>query len=156
MNSLLHEWDDAYRAFVGAFDTPVERRKRNDEFAEDARVRLAKFADRFTALAEQAKPVAFAIANEQNEISALGWCDMRHHDGFQRIAQLNEGCRIVYAYTRPAPPSELLTELRGLVETLLANASEEGLTEYEAGAAAQAGLIADELAAILNKWESGR
>jgi hypothetical protein len=52
--------------------------------------------------------------------------------------------------------AELLTELRGLVETLRANASEEGLAEYGAGAAAQAGLIADELAAILNKWESGQ
>jgi hypothetical protein len=49
----------------------------------------------------------------------------------------------------PAP--DLVAELRGLVETLRANASEGGLAEYGAGAAAQAGLIADELAAILNR-----
>lgn len=36
-------WNDAYRAFKGAFDTPVARRKQDDEYAKDARERLARF-----------------------------------------------------------------------------------------------------------------
>lgn len=34
------DWDTAYRAFVGAFDTPLARRRHDDEYAADARRRL--------------------------------------------------------------------------------------------------------------------
>jgi len=40
---LRAEWQDAYAAFKGAFDTPVARRKVDDEYAADARQRLAAF-----------------------------------------------------------------------------------------------------------------
>ena len=36
-------WPDAYAAFKGAFDTPVARRKVDDEYAIDARQRMAAF-----------------------------------------------------------------------------------------------------------------
>jgi len=38
---LRATWQDAYAAFKGAFDTPVARRKVDDEYATDARERLA-------------------------------------------------------------------------------------------------------------------
>ena len=38
---LRATWLDAYAAFKGAFDTPVARRKVDDEYATDARQRLA-------------------------------------------------------------------------------------------------------------------
>lgn len=38
---LSAAWQDAYAAFKGAFDTPVARRKVDDEYATDARQRLA-------------------------------------------------------------------------------------------------------------------
>lgn len=41
--SLRATWQDAYAAFKGAFDTPVARRKVDDEYAADARQRLAAF-----------------------------------------------------------------------------------------------------------------
>lgn len=37
-------WDDAYRAFLGAFDSPIMRRRINNENAEDARRRLRELA----------------------------------------------------------------------------------------------------------------
>lgn len=37
---LANEFDEAYRAFVGAFDTPLARLKNNNEYAQDARDRL--------------------------------------------------------------------------------------------------------------------
>ena len=38
---LRAAWQDAYAAFKGAFDTPVARRKVDDEYATDARARPA-------------------------------------------------------------------------------------------------------------------
>lgn len=43
--TLRQTWQDAYAAFKGAFDTPVARRKVDDEYAADARVRLAAIND---------------------------------------------------------------------------------------------------------------
>jgi hypothetical protein len=123
-------------------------------------------------LAEQAKPVALKHWTFCPECGCEGsrptgygtgrYCSDCGQEWFTDIDYLDV-CRTnlhsLFRRAHPAPdtpPSELVEALRGLVETLLANASEEGLTEYEAGAAAQAGLIADELAAILNKWESGQ
>lgn len=44
---LREEFVEAYRAFTGAFDTPVSRRRQNDEYAADARRRMNDFAERF-------------------------------------------------------------------------------------------------------------
>lgn len=41
---FLHSFTEAYRAFTGAFDTPVARRRQNDEYAEDARRRMRMLA----------------------------------------------------------------------------------------------------------------
>lgn len=45
----LAVWNDAYAAFKAAFDTPVMRRKVDDEYAEDARRRLAELNEIMTA-----------------------------------------------------------------------------------------------------------
>lgn len=47
---LLLEWKDAYAAFVGAFDTPVNRRKWPDVYSDDARKRLADFNQKVSQL----------------------------------------------------------------------------------------------------------
>lgn len=41
-------WTEAYAAFVGAFDTPQMRRKLNDDYANDARVRLRELNERYS------------------------------------------------------------------------------------------------------------
>lgn len=43
IHQLAEVWDEAFRAFVGAFDTPLARRLQADEYAEDARKRLRAF-----------------------------------------------------------------------------------------------------------------
>lgn len=40
---VLADWQNAYAAFKGAFDTPVERRRYLNEYTEDARRRLREF-----------------------------------------------------------------------------------------------------------------
>lgn len=50
---LRKEWSDAFRAFVGAFDTPVARRKQDDEYARDARRRLCVFDASFQAFMKE-------------------------------------------------------------------------------------------------------
>lgn len=47
---LTPEWDALQRAFRGAFDTPVERRRRPDAYAEDVRERMVNFSERWSAL----------------------------------------------------------------------------------------------------------
>ena len=47
---LMKRWQDAYAAFKGRFDTPVERRHMSDEFAQDARQRLRDFDEAMRAL----------------------------------------------------------------------------------------------------------
>jgi hypothetical protein len=44
----MRGWNDAYAAFVGAFDTPAARRRQSDEYANDARDRLREFNERIT------------------------------------------------------------------------------------------------------------
>ncbi|MFC4727479.1 hypothetical protein [Coralloluteibacterium thermophilus] len=44
-------WAEAYRAFVGAFDTPTARMQDDSEYANDARDRLRALNDRFIAAA---------------------------------------------------------------------------------------------------------
>lgn len=41
--SILAEWDDLYRAFKGAFDTPQQRRLMPDMYSQDARARMGRF-----------------------------------------------------------------------------------------------------------------
>lgn len=41
-------WKDAYASFQGAFDTPVARRKQDDEFANDARRRMREINEVLT------------------------------------------------------------------------------------------------------------
>lgn len=45
LDRLRKLWDDAYRAFKGAFDTPLAWRNDQSEFAEDARKRMSNFND---------------------------------------------------------------------------------------------------------------
>lgn len=61
---MLDEWNDAYRAFKGAFDTPLSRKRQGDEYAEDARKRLAAFDEKMRALAQQ--PTAVSGGNKEN------------------------------------------------------------------------------------------
>lgn len=48
--NLAEEWQNAYAAFQGAFDTPLARRRDNNEYAADARQRLRTLNDTFAAL----------------------------------------------------------------------------------------------------------
>lgn len=43
LKELRDHWEDAYTAFVGAFNTPVARRKSSSELDHDARTRLKEF-----------------------------------------------------------------------------------------------------------------
>lgn len=45
---ILAEWEPTYRAYHGAFDTPLARRRDGSEFAEDARARMHEFHDLLT------------------------------------------------------------------------------------------------------------
>ncbi|WP_321820749.1 MULTISPECIES: hypothetical protein [unclassified Burkholderia] len=67
--SLRAEFDDAYRAFVGAFDTPQMRRAVAGEYADDARRRLRTFAERFAA----PQPPAQADAREAVTDEPAAW-----------------------------------------------------------------------------------
>jgi hypothetical protein len=40
---LKHLWEQTYAAFAGAFDTPISRRRQNDEYSIDARQRMRAF-----------------------------------------------------------------------------------------------------------------
>lgn len=51
---LAAVWKDAYAAFIGAFDTPLARRRDNSEFAQDARRRLSEY-DHLTPATEAPK-----------------------------------------------------------------------------------------------------
>lgn len=43
LRARVWEWDDVYAAFIGAFDTPLARRRFSDDYAKDARRRLSAF-----------------------------------------------------------------------------------------------------------------
>lgn len=45
LRHLQKMWEESYRAFCGAFDTPAARMKQSDDFANDARERLRAFHD---------------------------------------------------------------------------------------------------------------
>lgn len=40
---LLTKWEEAYSAFIGAFDTLIARRRMGDDYSSDARDRLFQF-----------------------------------------------------------------------------------------------------------------
>lgn len=44
-SKLIHEWNEAFAAFIGAFATPVAKRKDDDEYSVDARERMRSFDD---------------------------------------------------------------------------------------------------------------
>jgi hypothetical protein len=44
----LEEWKNCYAAFRGAFDTPLARRRFDDEFSEDARKRMRQINEKIT------------------------------------------------------------------------------------------------------------
>lgn len=48
--AMLAQWDAAYAAFKGAFDTPVARRNMTDEYSADARRRIRDFDDSINSL----------------------------------------------------------------------------------------------------------
>lgn len=45
------DWSDTYAAFVAAFDTPLARRRQDDEYAQDARRRMREMNERIVAAA---------------------------------------------------------------------------------------------------------
>jgi hypothetical protein len=47
---LYVEWNDAYRAFVGAFDKPSDRLTDQSPFSVDARERMKRFNERLRAI----------------------------------------------------------------------------------------------------------
>lgn len=53
VEELAAEWEAAYRAFKGAFDTPLSRKRQDDEYAEDARARLAAINEKICTIAQQ-------------------------------------------------------------------------------------------------------
>lgn len=61
------EWDDAYSAFVGAFNTPLARRQIDNEFAQDARRRLSALNERIVAT----QPKGVALDEESRTKSAI-------------------------------------------------------------------------------------
>lgn len=67
VEGLRERWDAAYRAFIGAFDTPLARRKQGDEFAEDARLRLRDFGEALS----QSPPDAMAEIYPEAAIEAI-------------------------------------------------------------------------------------
>jgi len=72
---LIKIFDEAYRAFVGAFDTPISRRKLDDEYATDARQRLRDFSEQFPA----AYAEAVALLKDANNYGVRSqmsdeWC----------------------------------------------------------------------------------
>ena len=44
----LAEWKDLYKSFRGAFDTPLARRRQDDEYANDARKRMRVLNEKIT------------------------------------------------------------------------------------------------------------
>lgn len=79
---LLTKWDEAYRAFIGAFDTPLARRRMGDDYSTDARDRLFHFDRAFRNAAaqppaqQQAEPVAAQCRFEGEEWK---YCTIAHH-----------------------------------------------------------------------------
>ncbi len=57
----LDAWKDVYASFQGAFDTPVARRKQDDEFASDARRRMREFNEVIT----------FGLQNYRDELTEI-------------------------------------------------------------------------------------
>lgn len=59
---LLESWNEAYLAFLGAFDTPQQRRAMPDDYSTDARRRMREFdAALRTALATQSEAVEVLV-----------------------------------------------------------------------------------------------
>lgn len=52
IDRLREEWNAAYAAFIGSFDTPIARRRDNSEFAQDARSRLSAFNETMQSMIE--------------------------------------------------------------------------------------------------------
>jgi hypothetical protein len=72
MAALRFSWNDAYAAFVGAFDTPSEHLKRADAYSADARDRLRHFNGQMNVMMKDAR---LASAEEVRNLTAN--CDVR-------------------------------------------------------------------------------
>lgn len=72
---LINMFDAAYRAFVGAFDTPLARRQFDNEYASDARQRLREFNAEFPLAFEEAMTL-LEQANNYGVRSQMSdeWC----------------------------------------------------------------------------------
>lgn len=66
-SSFAKEFEEAYRAFIGAFDTPLARRKNNNEYAQDARDRLRALYLRVAHAPLDASKPDFMNASELNQ-----------------------------------------------------------------------------------------
>lgn len=71
-DQLMVDWEQAYAAFVGAFDTPIQRRKMADEYSADARARLRDFSEKLSLIVEAQKeelrPLAEKIKKELSKV----------------------------------------------------------------------------------------
>lgn len=63
VEALRAEWGDAYRAFKGAFDTPIARKRDDSEYANDARNRLARIDELLALAASQGDATPAADGN---------------------------------------------------------------------------------------------
>jgi len=53
---FIDEWNAAYAAFRGAFDTPVMRMKTDNDYADDARRRMREFNELMQEVASAISP----------------------------------------------------------------------------------------------------
>lgn len=73
-------WADAYAAFQGAFDTPLARRRMDDEFCRDARRRLGEFNDAMLAAHQPyAAPSAPPSESDKEDAELFRWLESQAH-----------------------------------------------------------------------------
>lgn len=92
-SDLYTEFMEAFRAFTGAFDTPIARRRQSNELAEDARQRLRQFEQRFTALHNQLGP----FSDPDLQLSAVQTA-LRQMSEEQRMEVYREYCHYCGSY----------------------------------------------------------
>jgi hypothetical protein len=76
---LAAAWEKAYAAFIGAFDTPLARRRFNDEYAIDARKRLREFNDLLAALPDRPQAEGVTRRPEDGDEPSAGGRPLHLH-----------------------------------------------------------------------------
>lgn len=69
----LGQWQDAFAAFAGAFDTPLARRRDDGEYARDARLRMREINEHIVGqtAAQQQSPAEWIDANVKGNPSLM-------------------------------------------------------------------------------------